>query len=526
MELLELSLLLLVIAGTVTAIAKKLNIAYPIALVIVGALVGVTPISGLEELKAFAVKEGVFQFAIIFLFLPALLGEASFKMPFEKLFINKKPILLLAVLSTAISYLIVGFASMHWLGLSVQAAFTFAALMAATDPVSVISIFKSIGVNERLAVIMEGESLINDGLAYVLFIISSTMLLVYLDMGALGIGYGVLEFLKVVCGGLAIGGIFGYVFSKLTRMFDDYPLEILFSIILFYGSFIVAEAFHVSEVIAVVTAALILGNYGSKIGMSATTKLNLNSFWDTLALIANSIVFLMVGLEINRIDWISHTSSIVLAIIIVVVARTLAVYGSVGFVKEISWKWKHVFNWGGLRGSLSIALALSLPLDFPYREKMIVLAFSVVFFSLIVQGLTIKKLVQWLKINSDHPKLQAYEEYVARFQRYQVGINKLNRLKEQAILSPVLHEEMVQAYQEKMEKTRHDIDQLYQENPMLQAEEQLIAQNQMLYDEHEAIEDLEKREIISKQVAERHRLELIEKIEQNQSAIHELEEKM
>lgn len=287
----ELGFLLVMIAAGITAIAKKCRQPYPIALVIVGTIIGLVHIPLFEPLKDFITEGEVFNFVIITLFLPALLGEAALKLPFSHLRENKRPVLALAFGGTLISFLIVGFSSMWLMHLAIPAAFVFAALMSATDPVSVLSIFKSVGAPKKLSIVVEGESLFNDGLAVVLFNISAFYLMTYLDLGIQGAGLGLWEFVKVISLGLIIGGVLGYVFSQLTKYFDDYPLEIIFSIILFYSSFLLAEMAGASGVIAVVVAALIFGNYGAKIGMSPTTKLNINNFWDVAALLANSLVF-------------------------------------------------------------------------------------------------------------------------------------------------------------------------------------------------------------------------------------------
>ncbi|PTX58896.1 sodium/proton antiporter (CPA1 family) [Melghirimyces profundicolus] len=512
----ELILLLLVLAAGITALSKKLNIAYPIALVVAGTLIGLAPVSGLEELKGFVAEEDVFRFAVISIFLPALLGEATLKLPFSHLNENRKPILILAFVGTFLSYLTVGFLSMGWIGLSVTAAFTFAALMAATDPVSVLSIFKSMGVNERLSTVMEGESLVNDGLAVVLFHISSLSLLAYLGAGAAGMGMAGLEFVKVVSGGLAVGGILGCVFSRLTRFFDDYPLEIIFSVILFYGAFLVAEIFHLSGVIAVVTAGLIFGNYGARIGMNPTTKLNIRTFWDVLALLANSLVFFMVGLEVTAVDIGDKWGDISLAILIVLIARSVAVYVSLLPLRKLPRSWKHIFNWGGLRGSLSIALALSLPADFPGREEVLVLAYSVVLFSLIVQGLTLKSLVRWLGVKQEAESLTEYEERLALLQRSRAAQQELDRLKEKGTLSPVLHEQMIRKYEEKQESAREQLNRLYEERPELQQEQWADALQLVLYAEHRAVDEMEREHTISKPVADRHRAQIVDRLVGNE----------
>ncbi|MNL07382.1 Na(+)/H(+) antiporter NhaH [compost metagenome] len=398
-------LILLAVSMFVIAIAKKLNQPYSIALVIVGLLLGVTHIPILEEAETYITQTHVFQAIIISLFLPILLGDATLKLPFAHLREQSRPVLALSLGGTLLSFLIIALSSYYVIGLPLIVAFTFASLMSATDPISVISIFKSLGVPKSVVTIIEGESLFNDGIAVVLFQISSIYLLSYMEMGwAGGIGSGVLLFLKFSLGGIAIGAVMGFIFSQIIRFYDDYPLEIGFSMLLFFGSYFIAEHFHVSGVIAVVVSGLIFGSYGAKIGMSDTTEMNINSFWDVITLIANSLIFLMIGLEIKNIDFAHRWQMILLAIIIVLVGRTLALYASVSMLRNFPRSWKSVLNWGGLKGSLSIALALSLPQSFEGREDVLVLTFSVVLFSLLVQGLTIKPLVLRLGLSGQSQK--------------------------------------------------------------------------------------------------------------------------
>ncbi|WP_334074550.1 MULTISPECIES: cation:proton antiporter [Paenibacillus] len=389
-------LILLAISMGVIAFAKKMNQPYSIALVIVGLLLGLIHIPVLDQAESFITQSNVFQAIIISLFLPILLGDATLKLPFSHLREQSKPVIALAFGGTLLSFLLIAFAMYGLTGLPIVVAFTFAALMSATDPISVISIFKSLGVPKKVVTIIEGESLFNDGIAVVLFQISSIYLLTYMEMGWGGVGSGVLLFLKFSLGGIAVGGILGYLFSQLIRFYDDYPLEIAFSMLLFFGSFFIAEHFHVSGVIAVVVGGLIFGSYGARIGMSETTKTNINSFWDVITLVANSLIFLMIGLEIKHIDFTDKWALIGAAILIVLVGRTLAVYTSLYSLKTFPSSWKLILNWGGLKGSLSIALALSLPPSFEGRDEILVLTFSVVMFSLLAQGLSIKPLVKRL----------------------------------------------------------------------------------------------------------------------------------
>ncbi|WP_108672482.1 Na+/H+ antiporter [Peribacillus acanthi] len=504
----ELGLILVMIAAGITAIAKKFRQPYPIALVIVGTFIGLVHIPVLEPLKEFITEGEIFNFVIITLFLPALLGEAALKLPFSHLKENKAPILALAFGGTLLSFIIIGFSAIWFLDFSIPAAFVLAALMSATDPVSVLSIFKSVGVNKRLATVIEGESLFNDGLAVVLFKISAFYLLTYLELGVEGAGLGLWEFFKVISLGLIIGGALGYGFSQLTKYYDDYPLEIIFSIILFYGSFLLAESIHASGVIAVVVAALILGNYGAKIGMSPATKLNINNFWEVTALLANSLVFLMVGLEITVIDLTDKWWLIIVSILIVLIARSIAVYSSLLFIKSFPTSWKHVINWGGLKGSLSIALVLSLPRDFTGREEILIIAFSVVLFSLVVQGLSIKPLLSWLGVNKKEEGYQEYEQLIARAHRFETGILEIMKVKKNLFITEAISKDLILQYEQELSKLQNETELLFQKYPDLKEKQKTNLQKHSLYAQHDAIDQLLKEEIISNEVAEKEKDEI------------------
>lgn len=319
-------LLLLTISIVVIALTKLMNRPYSISLVLVGLLLGLTEIPFLEEAEQFIVQSEVFQVIIISLFLPILLGDASLKLSFGQLKKEKGPVLALALGGTLLSFILIGLGAHYLIGLSIIMSFTFASLMSATDPISVISIFKTLGVPKKIVTIIEGESLFNDGVAVVLFQISTVYLLSYIEMGWSGLGQGILLFLKFSVGGIFIGGTAGFIFSQIIRAYDDFPLEIAFSIIMIFGSYFVAEHFHVSGVIAVVVAGLIFGNYGAKVGMSNKTKVNIDSFFDTITFFANSLVFLMIGLEIKNIDLTHKWGYIITAIVIVLLSRTIALY--------------------------------------------------------------------------------------------------------------------------------------------------------------------------------------------------------
>lgn len=390
-------IILFAIAVGVAFIAEKIKQPYPTLLVIVGVIIGLLPIDSLEGVKEFITTDKVFKDTIILLFLSALIGDASLKIHFKDIRENKKSILLLSFIVTLLTFLIVALLSYQVLGLSLQQSLIFGALMSAIDPVSVLSIFKSMKLDKKLSIIVESESLANDGVAVVLYKIGLITTVLTMDV----VAGGVFEFIKVVIGGFVIGLLIGYLSSKLTSKIDQHLVEIGLSIIVFYGSYAIAEHFHVSGVIAVVVAGLVLGNYGKKIGMSQNTLKKMDSFWEVISFIANAIVFLMIGLEITRVNFLDNWGMIIVSIVIVILARFMSVFVSLFFDKSIPASWKTVMSWGGLKGSLSIALVLSISPNFDGRDLLLCLTFSNVLFSLLVQGTTIPFLVKLLGIKRE-----------------------------------------------------------------------------------------------------------------------------
>lgn len=510
----EMILILFAFSISVTAIAKKAGKPYPISLVLVGAIVGLIPIwEGLEEMKNFFASEEVFRTAIIAVFLPALLGEAALKLSFRDIKDNRRPIILLAFGGTFIAFVVVGVLTYFALGLPLQTALVFGALMAPTDPVSVLSIFKSLGVTRRLAVIMEGESLLNDGLAVVIFKISAFSLASITALGSWGALAGLTMFLKVVVGGLIIGLSLGFILSRVIRFFDDYPLEIAISVVLFYGSYFIAEYFGLSGVIAVVAAGLVLGNYGAHIGMTPTTRLSISVFWDTLTLMANSLVFILVGLEISHINMAEHMVPVLVAIAFVFIGRSAAVYLST-VLTELTWAWKHILNWGGLKGSLSLALALSLPVGFAEREMVIALTFGVVFFSLVGQGLTIESLIQLLGVKKASPELKEFEVLSFELQQALKAEDELNRIKKEGKVAPQVYNEVNREIQQRIARVGERLANLYIEYPELLEEHKLAVRKKILFAEHQAVEELLAEGTVSQETGDKRKQSVIEQIEE------------
>jgi monovalent cation:H+ antiporter, CPA1 family len=396
---------LLIVAAIIATLAKRLRIPYTVSLVLGGLLLGVIQLPILSPLQPGHRPDWLTPDVILILFLPALVFEGSVKLDVRELLRNSVPLLLLANVGVLLAALVTGYL-VHWLiGLPVLIALLFGCIISATDPISVLAIFKDLTVDKRLSLIMEGESLLNDGTAVVLF----GILFGAIAAAKLTVPKGIEQYFLAVAGGAVLGSALGYLASRITGTVDDPQIEITLTTILAYGSYLLAFHLHLSGVIATASAGLMLGNFGAKRGMSPGTRTAMQSFWEYISFVMNSLVFLLIGLEIHVRELLQNWASVLLAIGAVFLGRGLSVYLLVPlsnhFAEKIPLRWQHVAVWGGLRGALALALALSLTTAVPYREQILNLTFGVVIFSILVQGLTIKPLVRILKLaNGDDAK--------------------------------------------------------------------------------------------------------------------------
>ncbi|MDG4897708.1 cation:proton antiporter [Mesorhizobium sp. WSM4976] len=371
--------LILLTASLVAIISRRLRLPYSVGLVAAGIALSFVP--GGAELP-------LSRDLIFTVFLPPLIFQAALEIEWRHFRINLPVTALLAFPGVAIAAAVVAL-GMHWLlGWSWMGAGLFGALIAATDPVSVLAAFKEMKVQPRLALLVESESLLNDGAAAVGFAI-----LVGVASGASATpGAIASSFVWIVAGGIAVGGAVAAVLLIIAGRTEDYLVEITLTTIAAYGSFLIAEKLGMSGVLATLTAGLLVGNVGWKGAISANARSHVLAFWGYAAFLANSIVFILIGgHEAHQPLGIFATSSAV-AIALVLVGRVLAIYPLCAMLKPTSLKvdpkYQHVLVWGGLRGALALALALALPQGIAERGAIIVTAFAVVAFSIFVQGLT------------------------------------------------------------------------------------------------------------------------------------------
>ena len=353
---------------------------------------------------------------ILEIFLPPLLFEAAWNIRWRSLKDSLIPVTLFAVVGVIISVLGMAWALSTFTSLSLATALLVGASLSATDPVSVVALFRELGASKRLTILMEGESLFNDGVAVVAFV-----LLVGIPMGTqeFAIDVTIVKFLTFVGIGLGIGSIIGFGISYLTQRFDLPLVEQSLTLVSAYGTYLVTEELGGSGVIGVVTVGIILGNFGSRIGMNPRTRLLVSEFWEFLAFFVNSIVFLLIGDQINFASLSSHIDLIIVAIAAVVVTRLIVIFGLGNLSNQISqvktnWREQTVLWWGGLRGSVSIALALSVPTILNGRQEIIDIVFGVVLFTLLVQGLSTQWVLESLNLIGDQPLRQEFSELLAR----------------------------------------------------------------------------------------------------------------
>lgn len=436
------------------------HIPYTLLLVIVG--LGLA----LLDVRLVSLSPGL----ILLIFLPPLLFEAAWNLQWSRLKRDLIPICLFAIVGVLISIAGIAFGLHQLTGLSLTTALLVGASLSATDPVSVTALFRELGVEKRLSVLMEGESLFNDGVAVVAF---SFLVAFSLGTGELAVQPIVLEFLQVVGIGIGIGGLMGFGISYLTQRFDLPLVEQSLTLVSAYGTYLITEDLGGSGVIGVVTTSLILGNFGSRIGMNPRTRVIVSEFWEFLSFFVNSIVFLLIGDQIRFAILGENLGTIALTVGAMILTRAIAIYG-LSFVSnrtaqsEISIPDQTILWWGGLRGSVSIALALSIPIILPEREKVIATVFGVVLFTLLVQGLTIQPLLKKLNLLGNQPRRQRYVEAVARQTALQRVLQYLETIETRPGINPEFYRYQTALVQGELTCLQTEIEQLLDEHPDLQ----------------------------------------------------------
>jgi monovalent cation:H+ antiporter, CPA1 family len=376
----------LLVVVSVALFVRRINLPYTIALVVMGLVLGVIP-----SFPTFELTREV----ILLVFLPPLLFEASFNLDFDSIMENLTAILLLAVPGVVLGAFLIAAILNVSLDRSFESMLVFGALIAATDPISVLAIFSKLGAPRRLATIVEGESLFNDGVAIVLF----GVVLAGATGGSTSLLGGLLDFVKVALGGGLVGIVIAWLATMVLSRIDDHLIEITITTVVAFGTFVAGEQLHVSGVIGVVIAGLALGRLRDTM-MSATTRVTLDAFWEYVAFLGNSMIFLLMGMRIAAPELLDNLGTLVLVMLAVLLSRSVIVVlvnlALRPLYRQLPWRWTPVIAWGGLRGAVALALALSLPETLPAREWIQLMTFGVVLVTILFQGLTMQPLLQRL----------------------------------------------------------------------------------------------------------------------------------
>lgn len=476
---------LLIAASIIAVVAARFRIPYTVALVVGGLILESLHLPVLQSLFAHS-PDWLTPDVSLVIFLPPLLFEGSLKIQLRQLRESLVPVCLLATLGVLAATLISGFA-LHWvLGIPILVALVFGAIVAATDPISVLAIFKDMTVDKRLTMIVEGESLFNDGTAVVLY----GILVGAVANSHVGIFGGVRDFVVSVAGGGAVGSVLGLVLSRLTKRIDDQGVQITLTTILAYGSYLLAQSLHLSGVIAVVAAGMMIGNFGMRAGMSWRTRIALWSFWEYASFLINSIVFLLIGLQVRVGELLHMWRASLVAIAAVLVGRVLTVYGIVPisnlFSVKVPLRWQTVMVWGGMRGALALALALSIGEHFPYRNQLLALTFGVVAFTIVVQGITMKPVIRLLGVakNTDDDFSRARVRQVA----IASAISELESMATKHLISRQVYAQLRRELDARLENVYTMIDSVLHDNLERLSDEFQIARTRISGAEKGAIE--------------------------------------
>jgi CPA1 family monovalent cation:H+ antiporter len=487
---------LILVALLVYIIARRIRIPYTIALVLAGIGLSLFGTTYLHEIFPIGLSTDL----ILLVFLPGLIFEAAYHLNLNNLMQNIWLILGLAVPGLLVSAGIVG-GVIHWaLGVPLEVALLFVGLISATDPISVLALFKELRVPKRLSVLMEGESLFNDGTAVVVFLI----LMDIVSGEPVTLTSGVSRFVIVMLGGALTGFTIGMLVNYLLEyVADDNPIQIALTIIMAYGTFLLAEeALHVSPVIAVVVAGVTLGSNQRKPESSLGAQISIVDFWELVAFLINSAIFLLIGLESPLPLLMDSLGNIMIAIAAIIGARALVVYATGWLSRRFSSNpiprhWDRVLFWGGLRGSVSLALALSLPATFVWRDTVLALTLGYVTFSLVVGGLTMKPVLKQAGLTRRSQTRERWESLLAQLRMVQATQQSIERLSQQHLLPPSLDENFRHAVDRTLEGYWTEMERLLLDDPNLLRERTEYILNEIVRDRRASLLELVQRGFIT-----------------------------
>jgi len=407
--------LLVTAASVVGVVAGRIRLPYAVGLVLLGLAAGYV----LPE-----AARGITPDLVLAVLLPGLIFEASFRTPLEPFRWAVSRVVVLAVPGVILTALVVAVVVHLGTGISLGSCLLIGAMVCATDPASVVSTFRRVAAPDRLRTLVEGESLLNDGTSLVIFVVALRIV-----TGGLGAGDAAIFFVTTLAISALIGGVLGFVTVQVLRTVDDHVLEATITIACAYGAAVIADGLNESGIIATAVAGLVVGTYGRRVALSAETKQALDEVWEVAAFVLAALIFLIVGAAIPLPRLLADAGPVAVGVVAVLVARLLTVYGLLGLGERVTerarrgrqsfassvraaaaarWSlagpegpsvvplaWLHVLSFAGLRGSVTVALALALPAGLPDRAAVQTLTFGIVVVTLLVFGLLAGPFVGW-----------------------------------------------------------------------------------------------------------------------------------
>jgi CPA1 family monovalent cation:H+ antiporter len=482
---------ILLIAAAVGILAKRVRIHYNIALVLAGVLVGASKLIPRIGLDASVVLQ---------VFLPILLFEAAISTDLRRLRENLDAVLLLSVPGMLASVVVGGAILRLGLGLPWPVALLLGAVLATTDTIAVIAGFRKVRAPARLNAIVENDSLFNDGTALVTF---ATLLGVALE-GRFDVGRGLAELAWVIGAGLAVGVAVGYLASLLMRRTEDHLLEIMLTVLVTYGASLLAERLHASAVIAVVAAGITVRTAGWP-RLTATGKVAIRSFWEVAAFGVNSVVFLLIGLQVESTALLASATGVGWGLLAVIVGRAAATYPFLALLhlrgRPVPLRWQHLLVWGNLKGSLSMALALSLPEGLPHRELLVTVVFGCALVTLTVLGLSLVPVARALGLGRAGEAERRLEEQQGRLLAARAGQAELDRLQHLGLVPMGVFQRLRARYQRTIARSERELRDLLAVHSDEEERATQALRRRLLAVEKSAIRDAVAAGILAEEVA-------------------------
>ncbi len=533
MSVIETVLLLLLAMGVLLGIAEKINIAYPILLVIGGVLIGV--VAWLTHVPTVELEPEL----IFLLFLPPIIQSAAFFTPIRDFKRNARPIGLLAIGLVIFTTVIIALIANVVVGLPLAVAFVLGAIIAPPDAVAATSVTSRLKVPRRIVTVLEGESLVNDATALTALAVA----IAAVQTGQFSITDAGLRFVVTALGGIMVGIVVGLLTLRILRFLNDVSVTLIYTFLVAYGAYLLAEqVFHVSGVLANVVTGLLLGRAWRREGLHLLTpeaRLQIEIVWESIISLFNGIVFILIGLQLPHImekvleeeeAWtlVGYGLTISLATIIL---RIIWVYPATYIPRWLFRKIRErdpspplsyptVIAWAGMRGVVSLAAALSLPLTlssgapFPGRDMVIFLTFCVILATLVMQGLSLPPLIALLKVPGDNRT--ELEEAKARWVAAKAGQEKLDGLSKEEWVTTELIEDLSQHYEERIRRFSARYLQNGDHIIETKAQNYVQLQNILLEAEYHAVVELRDKGIINDEVLHQVQRELdLERIRLN-----------